>query len=113
MWIRTRVGLVALADPFEIRVFKASTGARMILAQTRRTAEGTGKTWFRQLRITNPAFHLAHFADGPSVDAEVGQVMNQIYAAVQSKLDVLDLSGVGSAGAWDASWTQVAWPNGH
>ena len=112
LWIKTRVGLCALSNNFEIRTFKKQTERTWWLtAQSRSGVEIEKKHIFSMVRATGPWFHLAHFLEHDGVEAEIGRAMQVIADAVASSATSIDLSQLGSADAWTPSvWKQIQWP---
>jgi hypothetical protein len=110
MWFKTRVGLSNCSESFEIRPFRTEkTGKWGIAAVSRCGPDFETRSFGRTHRVTSPWYQLAYFKDGPDVQQEIAAAMTYIVEAIEAKAVVCDLSGVGSADAWDKQWPQVAW----
>jgi hypothetical protein len=108
LWIKTRVGLCALGNDFEIRGFKWKMARTWGLLA--RLGSGDHVGFLGKFRQRGPWFHLAHFRDGPDVEAEMGKALQLILDAKNSNATFCDLSQTGTTDAWNAKWNPVRWP---
>jgi hypothetical protein len=111
LWVKTRVGLCALRNDFEIRAYKWDTTRTWgLVAQVRNGPDTEGRGIFRKFSMSGPWLHLAYFRDHADVEVEIGKAMQVIVDAVKSNTAICDLSQMGTADAWTPAWKQIRWP---
>jgi hypothetical protein len=112
MWFKTRVGLCAVLEPFEILVARYNEETPhnySIYARTLKDRTSSYQGIFGKSNTSNPATHLARFIISDSTGSAVAQCMNLIVQAVSKDAKMCDLSAAGDGDAWPAEWTRIEW----
>jgi hypothetical protein len=112
MWFKTRIGICSLTDSSEILVGKnQKRNIWFIYGRRNAFAPFTAMFWFGKNSERPAAFVLAQFTDSPTVGIAIAKCMEQIEAAIKTKIEICDSSQSGDAQAWENGWTQIQWPN--
>jgi hypothetical protein len=112
MWFKTRIGLVSVNEPLEIRVAeypKAKKPSYLVYARSLYDTDVSYKGIFGTLRAPGRFAHLAQFDLSDSSKAAIAQCMKLIGDAIASDARICDLSAVGHAEAWPDGWNLIEW----
>jgi len=115
MWLKTRIGLCSVIEPFEIRVAKYPEDKKpsyLVFARALHDTDVQYKGIFGNLTAPGRYIYLARFKLLDASEAEIAQCMTLIEEAIANEARICDLSSVGHADAWsDASkeWYQIKW----
>jgi len=112
MWFKTRVSLVAVLEPMEIRVAsypEEKIPYHLVFAECTKDQSFEYKGIFGKAKARNHYINLARFHISNETPSRIAECMKRVEEAICADVKVCDLSTVGDRDAWSDAWTQIEW----